>query len=108
MRVFLGLASGVPGAVLPRIFCCEIAFAPRSRVSGEMTEAEMQTAVRIVKAGLADRVPIDEVQDRICRALPAITDEDLAAAFEQASYEVVAEADELRQSIEALAHRRCR
>ena len=62
-----------------------------------MTEAEMQTAVRIVKAGWAGRTPVDAIERRIRRALPTITDDDLAAAFEQASYEVLAEADELWQ-----------
>ena len=66
-----------------------------------MTEAEMQTAVRIVKAGWAGRTPVDAIERRIRGVLTAITDEDLAAAFEQASYEVVAEADELRQFIKA-------
>jgi hypothetical protein len=64
-----------------------------------MTEAEMQTAVSIIKAGWAGRIPVDAIERRIRRVLPAITDDDLAAAFEQASYEVLAEADELRQFI---------
>jgi hypothetical protein len=40
------------------------------------------------------------IERRVPRALPAITDEDLAEAFERASYEVVGEADRLRQFVQ--------
>jgi hypothetical protein len=65
-----------------------------------MNEAERQTAVSIIKAGWAGRIPVDAIERRIRRVLPAITDEELAAAFEQASYEVVEEPDWLRQFTE--------
>jgi hypothetical protein len=62
-----------------------------------MTEAEMQTAVVIIRQGGAHRVPIHAIEGRIRGALPAITDDDLEAAFERASDELVAEADEIEQ-----------
>jgi len=62
-----------------------------------MTEAEMQTAVVMIRHGWAHRIPIEAIESRIRRVLPAITIEDLAAAFERASDKLGAEADELRQ-----------
>jgi len=50
------------------------------------------------------QIPAGAIESRVRQALPAITLQDLEAAFERASDKVVAEADELRQSIEA--HRR--
>jgi hypothetical protein len=64
-----------------------------------MTEAEMQTAVGLIWHGWAGRISVDAIGRRIRRALPAITDDDLAAAFEQATHEGVEEADRLRQFI---------
>ena len=69
-----------------------------------MTEADLQTAVVIIRHGWADQIPAGAIESRVRQALPAITLQDLDAAFERASDKVVAEADELRQSIEA--HRR--
>jgi hypothetical protein len=85
-----------------------------------MTEAEIQTAVRIIKDGWAERVrariagthawgdrapslqpDFDAIEDRVRRVLPAITDQDLATAIERAGEELAAEADELRQFLEA-------
>ena len=60
-----------------------------------MTEADMQTAVVIIRHGWADRIPAGAIESRVRQALPAITLEDLAAAFERAG--LMAEADELRQ-----------
>jgi len=65
-----------------------------------MTEAEMHTAVGLIRHGWAGRIPVDAIERLIRRVLPAITDDDLAAAFEQASYEVMEEADRLRQFID--------
>ena len=79
-----------------------------------MTEAEMQTAVSIIRHGWADRVlarvagtvrndthDFAAIEDRVRRALPAITNEDLAAAVQRAGKELAAEADELRRFLEA-------
>jgi hypothetical protein len=60
-----------------------------------MTEAEMQTAVVIIRHGWAHRIPVEAIESCIRRAVPAITLEELAAAFERASDKLVAEADEL-------------
>ena len=62
-----------------------------------MTETEMQTAVAIIRHGWGHRIPTDAIDGRVRQALPAITIEDLAAAFERASDKLGAEADELRQ-----------
>jgi len=64
-----------------------------------MTQADLQTAVVIIRHGWADRVPAGAIESRVRRALPAITLEDLEAALERASDGLVAEADELRQFI---------
>ena len=66
-----------------------------------MTETEIQTAVVIIRHGWADRIPADAIEGRVRQALPAITDEDLVAAFERASDGMTAETDELRQFIAA-------
>ena len=63
-----------------------------------MTETEMQTAVAIIRHGWGHRIPTDAIDGRVRQALPAITIEDLEAAFERASDGVMAEADELWQS----------
>ena len=68
-----------------------------------MTEADLQTAVVIIRHGWAGRIPAGAIATRVRQALPAITLEDLAAAFERASDTLVAEADELRQFIKAQA-----
>ena len=54
----------------------------------------------LIRHGWAGRIPVDVIERLIRRVLPAITDDDLAAAFEQASYEVVEEADRLRQFVQ--------
>jgi len=64
-----------------------------------MTDVEMETAVGIIRQGWADRIPTYAIERRVRRALPAITDEDLAEAFERVSDELVAEADEFQRSI---------
>ena len=69
-----------------------------------MTEADMQTAVVIIRHGWADWIPAGAIESRVRQALPVITLEELAAAFERAGDGLMAEADELQQSIEA--HRR--
>ena len=66
-----------------------------------MTEAEIEIAVSIIRHGLSDRVPINELKGRVHRALPAITIEDFAAAFERITDELVAAANRLRQFIKA-------
>ena len=85
-----------------------------------MTEPEMQIAVRIIRDGGAervrariagthawgDRVPplqpdLAVIEDRVRQVLPAITNEELAAAIESAGEELADEADELRQLLEA-------
>ena len=45
-----------------------------------MTQADLQTAVVIIRHGWADRVPAGAIESRVRRALPAITLEDLEAA----------------------------
>ena len=64
-----------------------------------MTEADMQTAVVIIRHGCAHQIPVEVIKSGIRRVLPEITLEDLAAAFERASDKLAAEADELRQFI---------
>jgi len=61
-----------------------------------MTETEMQTAVAIIRHGWGHRIPTDAIDGRVREALPAITIEDLEAAFERASDELL-KADEVRQ-----------
>ena len=62
-----------------------------------MTETEMQAAVAIIRHGWGHRIPTDAIDGRVRQALPAITIEDLEAAFERASDGMMAEADELWQ-----------
>ena len=66
-----------------------------------MTEAEMQTAVRTIRNGWTQRIPADAIERRVRQALPVINLDDLEAAFEGASNELVAEADELQQFFKA-------
>ena len=74
---------------------------PDDRLIAELrTEAERRTVVSLIRHGWAGRIPVDTIERRIRRALPAITDDDLAAAFEQATHEGVEEADRLRQFID--------
>jgi len=61
-----------------------------------MTETEMQTAVAIIRHGWGHRIPTDAIDGRVREALPAITIEDLEAAFERVSDELL-KADEVRQ-----------
>jgi len=61
-----------------------------------MTETEMQTAVAIIRHGWGHRIPTDAIDGRVRQALPAITIEDLEAAFERVSDELL-KADEVRQ-----------
>ena len=70
-----------------------------------MTETEIQTAVAIIRHGWGHRVPTDAIDGRVRQALPAITIEDLEAAFERAGDELMAEADELRQFIKGRRER---
>ena len=61
-----------------------------------MTETEMQTAVAIIRHGWGHRIPTDAIDGRVREALPSITIEDLEAAFERVSDELL-KADEVRQ-----------
>ena len=69
---------------------------PRDVYQREMTETEMQTAVAIIRHGWGHRLPTDAIDGRVREALPAITIEDLEAAFERVSDELL-KADEVRQ-----------
>lgn len=66
-------------------------------LAGDMTEAEMQTAVVLIRHGWTHRIPVEAIKSGIRRAVPAITLEELAAAFERAGDKLVGEADQLRQ-----------
>jgi hypothetical protein len=67
-----------------------------------MNEADIKTAVAIIKTGTEAGVPFDEIEGRVCAALPGITDKDLEAAFEPAAGEFEAEADALSAEADEL------